>query len=205
MMRCGFCTERCKSCCASNDKWCIYTHSVMTCPFLAVNRCMKCYKLGHSEAHCNFDQVVANLVQTAQNKDVDVETQRLAAINYDWEMQRLNNEKAWYAMLRIATRNNKFTEASIQEAGMCTCCFKNNPSDLLFSTHNTRNCPRIACNLCRKCGFRGHYETHCGLNKEEEKETMMILDFDADDENENDHKEVVSVELSNLMDKLVIA
>lgn len=175
MSRCGFCLNRSKFTCA--DRWCTNTHNTNQCPFLKVTKCMRCYKLGHCESRCTHYAYMQDLWNQMKAEDIDPIERRMAGVYHAWETQRLITAKLNHSMTMAAAKADKLTHEDMKNNSMCSCCYDVNRYDAIFMTHQPRDCPRLACNMCRKCNQRGHRESHCPQVAGD-----LVLDFSDDDD-----------------------
>lgn len=111
-----------------------YTHTVkdpvtgeVTCPFLRIHTCKKCYTQGHTAKHCTQADVLISLRLYSLLSEGSSH-HPFAKNQFDQELLRQETVKTLFEMEK--------------ECGFCKHSWK---SDTYYKTHTVDSCPRLAC------------------------------------------------------------
>lgn len=148
-MFCNFCAK------ANNRKDNFkYTHRVrdpetgdLTCPFLMIHMCKRCYNVGHTANHCTHENDLANLqLYSFIAGGGDSNLAILVREQYERELLRRQSMKCMYEIEK--------------ECSFCKNGWKN---DTYYKTHNINVCPRLVLTVCPLCKKYGHTSKHCKM------------------------------------------
>lgn len=158
----------------------------VTCPFVSVTFCGRCYQQGHTSKHCTYDmdmmqlQMEAGLSLAPEKYDkLSIDQQiPIITVRQGLEWQRCHHElrRERYNYVMQLMRGAASLDQRFFEQNCCRYCFNHNPRDPLFLTHRPACCPRLACHICRICGEKGHTPGKC-----ENKNVGSAAQLDSDE------------------------
>lgn len=179
-----------------------YTHNVkdatgkISCPFVDVSFCGRCFQQGHTARHCTYDM---DMMQVQMEAGLSLDPEQFDRLPYDkrffammardkldWERMMFQHRKTRYNYINGIMRWQIPLDQQFFEKKCCRYCYNNNPNDQIFLTHKVGMCPRLACHKCAICGEKGHTQAKCEkpmVDKLVAEQGDMWVDFnDADDE-----------------------
>jgi hypothetical protein len=136
----------------------------VTCPFLKIVTCTRCYTKGHTPAFCPnppadqeflIDDIMS--ISINQNKAQREETEE------EFVQRRKDEEDRELRYFRY-----RLAKAEFGAPRECSFCKNGKYQDDYFKTHNVDVCPRLACTRCPYCKKLGHTLRYCKLRQHNE-------------------------------------
>jgi hypothetical protein len=169
------------------------------CPFLQQNLCPICYGRGHTAKFCTYNQDVMTLQMDCMDCGTHTvaDDEELAPGTTRGMVDRMFKQETLVST--IADRNARASKykalqtmynegtlldqpSFIIDNSCCRYCMNHNINDPIWITHAVRDCPRIACIICNKCGQRGHTPKHCPDGKRQHMEHDVAAENMDEDE-----------------------
>lgn len=139
----------------------------ITCPFLKINTCTRCYKQGHTAMHCqnpSVDQeLLCDSMQQMQMCTAAPSRKQIEETDEQTLQRKLQETEQEIHLFRLRVLKSDFLTPK-----ECSFCKNGKFEDEYYKTHFVTHCPRLACTRCPYCKQYGHTLRYCKLRQHNE-------------------------------------